>query len=813
LGLVSTAFGSLLRRYRLAASLSQEALATAAGISVSAVGTYERGIHSAPHRQTVLLLADALNLVGTRRTEFEKAARPKIRDRRDQTAATTIDNLPAEATSFVGRDADVGRIQELLARQRCLTVTGTGGIGKTRVAIRAARALKRATGDGIAFVDLSSISDEQLVTAQIASATQIPVPNTLQSTEDFAKQLKDRELLLVVDNCEHLINMTGEVISAILKFAPAVTVLATSRERLRIGSETVYRLSSLAVPGLSAKSAVDVGRSEAVQLFVERAAAIDRHFALTEARAELVATICRKLDGVPLALELAAARVATLGLRNLRDQLSRAIAVLSNGNRDVPTRQRTLEATLAWSFGLLDEREQALFRRLSVFVGGWTLKGAQRVCADAALTPEIVLEALSSLVDKSLINVDLDPEEPRYDMLQVARSFALAEAKARDESEANARRHATWLAEISLDFMAQGRFLPEPRSEPFGVADIDNMRAAASWCLRTPQTALLAAAFISASTHLWWQRGFSGEYEQLSRTTLTCIDADKHPLEAGKLHRVIALCVVGDEKIAEAELAVRAFSIAGDRRRAADSAVTVAFGMNLAGRNAEASRLADFARQELLATGCEGSLAYAESLRTSGYIAAYRGDFIDARRLVGEATATFTSLRMEVFAMECLAGLVEFDFICGDATAALTGADRVIEIARRLRFQGSEMYMLCNRAGYNLSLRNIDDARDDARAALSFARDNDRVCTLTAVQHLATVAALNNMPHASARLIGFVDHENQTLARTVEIPEQICLEILVESLSHQLSSDRIRELKEDGGRLENAEVIELALSV
>jgi predicted ATPase/transcriptional regulator with XRE-family HTH domain len=797
---MTIAFGSLLRRYRLAASLSQETLAAAAGVSISSVGAYERGVHSAPHRHTVSLLADALNLIGTRRAEFEAAARPKIRERREHVAAIVIDNLPGESTSFVGRDADVGRLEELLTRQRCVTVTGTGGIGKTRIAIRAARALKSATRDGVAFVDLSLISDERLVTAQIASAVQIPVANAVQSVEEFARQLKDRKLLLVVDNCEHLITMTGDVVSAILKFAPAVTVLATSRERLRIGGETVYRLSTLAIP-------------EAVQLFVERAAALDRHFALTESRAELVATICRKLDGVPLALELAAARVASLGLSNLRDQLSRAIAVLSNGNRDVPTRQRTLQATLAWSYQLLDEREQALFRRLGVFVGGWTLNSAQRVCADAVLTPGIVLEALSSLVDKSLITVDLDPDEPRYDILQVTRSFALGQAKARDESELNAHRHATWLADTSLDFMAQGRFLPQPRSEPFDTSDIDNMRAAAEWCLRTPETALLAAAFISASTHLWWQRGFSGEYEQLSRAALGCIEADNHPLEAGKLHRVIALCVTGDEKIEEAQLAVRAFSIAGDRRRSADAMVSVAFAMNLADRNAEASRLADFARQELLATGCEGSLAYAEALRTSAYIAAYRGDFTDARRLMHEATATFTALSMEVFAMECLAGLVEFDFICGDATTALTGADRVIEIARRLKFQGSEMYMLCNRAGYHLSLRNVDDARDDARAALSLARDNDRVCALTAVQHLATVAAINHMPHASARLIGFVDRENRNLARTAEIPEQICLQILVDALSPQLSSDKISELKEDGERLESAEVMELALSV
>ena len=210
---MSIAFGSLLRRHRLAASLSQEALAAAAGISVSAVGAYERGINSAPHRQTVLLLADALNLVGTRRAEFQVAARRKIRVRQEKTNENVADNLPPETTTFVGRDADIGRLHELAARQRCVTITGTGGIGKTRVAIRAAKALKSTMRDGVAFIDLSSVADPKLVTAMIASATDIPIPKAALSPSDVAKHLKDRELLLVLDNCEHLVEMAGDVVS------------------------------------------------------------------------------------------------------------------------------------------------------------------------------------------------------------------------------------------------------------------------------------------------------------------------------------------------------------------------------------------------------------------------------------------------------------------------------------------------------------------------------------------------------------------------------------------------------------------------
>jgi transcriptional regulator with XRE-family HTH domain len=191
---MTIAFGSLLRRHRLSASLSQEALAAAAGISVSAIGAYERGINSAPHRETVLLLADALNLAGTRRAEFQLAGRRKIHVRQEKSNVNAADNLPPETTTFVGRDADIGRIQELTARQRCVTITGTGGIGKTRVAIRAAKALKSSVRDGVAFIDLSSVADQQLITAMIASATDIPIPKAMLSPSDLAKHLKDREL-------------------------------------------------------------------------------------------------------------------------------------------------------------------------------------------------------------------------------------------------------------------------------------------------------------------------------------------------------------------------------------------------------------------------------------------------------------------------------------------------------------------------------------------------------------------------------------------------------------------------------------------
>ena len=270
------------------------------------------------------------------------------------------------------------------------------------------------------------------------------------------------------------------------------------------------------------------------QLFSERAAAIDHDFSQIDSTSEIVADICRELNGIPLALELAAARVQLLGLTNLRSELEHNITVLSSGNRDVPTRQQTLEATLEWSFDLLDGNEQLLFSRLSAFVGGWTIEAAREACADDKLSAAAVVGALLSLVEKSLVGVDLESDPPRYYLLQIARVFALAKAEAAGETARNAERHAMWAASLTHRYGRQFSFLA-----PFSIrverTEIDNLRAAIEWSFRNANTAHFAARIIASSSHVWWDNGLHAEYLRYVRRALATIDETAYPGEVARL--------------------------------------------------------------------------------------------------------------------------------------------------------------------------------------------------------------------------------------------------------------------------------------
>jgi non-specific serine/threonine protein kinase len=276
-------FGTLLRELRIAVGLSQEALAEAAGVSLAAIGAYERGVRSAPHKASLDALADALGLSGAQRREFEAAARPKPRVRRafnlDPAPLSAIRALPPEVTTFIGREAEIAEILEILSSHRALTITGPGGVGKTRVALRVAARQQRP--DGVWFVDLGSVRDPTRVVAKILSVVPLPFRDE-QTPEALAESLRDRSAVLVLDNCEHVLDVAGAVVAALLRTAPNVAVLATSRHRLNVTAEVVFRLAPLPYPDSTRLSARDARRYAAVELFVLRASAADQRFLFSD---------------------------------------------------------------------------------------------------------------------------------------------------------------------------------------------------------------------------------------------------------------------------------------------------------------------------------------------------------------------------------------------------------------------------------------------------------------------------------------------------------------------------------------------------
>jgi predicted ATPase len=316
-------------------------------------------------------------------------------------------NLPRQLTSFVGRADTVAEIAVLIETSALVTLVGAGGAGKTRCAIQVGAAVLDGSGDGAWFVDLAPLFDPTLVAGAVALALGVPESPSRSALETVVGYLKRKRLLLIIDNCEHVIGEARSVAGAIVRGCRDVRVLATSREALAIAGEEVYRLPSLAVPQTNAVTAAEAARSGAVELFVDRARSAEKRFALTDENASFLAEICRRLDGIPLAIELAAARVTMLSPQQLAQRLDERFRVLTGGDRSALPRQQTMRALIDWSYDLLGAAERAIFRRLSVFAGGFTLETASAVCADDALDELAVLDLLTSLVDKSLVHSEI----------------------------------------------------------------------------------------------------------------------------------------------------------------------------------------------------------------------------------------------------------------------------------------------------------------------------------------------------------------------------------------------------------------------
>jgi transcriptional regulator with XRE-family HTH domain len=400
-------FGGLLRQLRAEAHLTQEELAEAAQVSQRAVSDLERGINRTARKDTAVLLAGALNLAEPVRGLFVAAARGRApaagvlaalqqqAQAASWAAAGGVHGFPAALTSFIGRAGPLREVAGLLSDRRLVTVTGPGGAGKTRLAVQVARQVAGRFADGAWLVELAPVADPVQVAAVVAAALGVREQPGLPAAEALARALARQQVLLVLDNCEHVVGAAADLCAGLLAACDDVRVLATSREPLRVAGEARYRLASLALPDLD--DLAEAARAEAVALFADRASHADAHFALDDQTAPAVARLVTRLDGMPLAIELAAAHVEVLGVTGLVTRLDGRLALLAGGDRLAPPRQQSLGAAVAWSYQLLDETERRVFRAVSVFPAGFTLEGAEAIAGEAAGP------AVLRLVDCSLL--------------------------------------------------------------------------------------------------------------------------------------------------------------------------------------------------------------------------------------------------------------------------------------------------------------------------------------------------------------------------------------------------------------------------
>lgn len=424
--------------------------------------------------------------------------------------------LPAPHPSLIGREDDLSALAHLLQQHRLVTVLGAGGIGKTALALWAGNTVQAAHRDGAVWVELAPISDPALLPATVAHAAGLPVGRGDDPLPSLLAGLKTLQMLVVLDNAEHLLDVVARLAESVTLAAPGVRLLVTSQAALQCEGEHILRLGALAVPDAGTSSSAAAGYG-AVALFVDQAKAADRHFALTDGNVDTVVTLCRRLDGIPLALKLAAARMPLFGLNGLASQLSARPQVLGGGNRNAPARQQTLLAALDWSHGLLSVGEQAMFRRLGVFVGGFTLELASGVTAlDAeggATDGTVLIDALAGLVDRSLVAIDRS-DPPRYRLLESAREYALVQL--RDAGELGSAQHRHARAMLAR-FRSADETLWVSGDVPW-LADcapeLDNLRAALEWSARHDPP--LAIALAGCSTRAFMTLGLGHEHRRRS---------------------------------------------------------------------------------------------------------------------------------------------------------------------------------------------------------------------------------------------------------------------------------------------------------
>lgn len=430
-------------------------------------------------------------------------------------------NLPIQLTSFIGREREIAEIKRLLATARLLTITGTGGSGKTRLALQVAAEVMEAVPDGVWLIELAGLSDSVLVPHMVASALSVPEQPNRPVTDTLVGYLRTQSSLLVLDNCEHVLSACASLGQVLLQACSDLRILATSREALGVPGEILWPVPPLSMPGAREVPPLPhLMQYEAVRLFVERSVSSQPNFALSENNAPAVVQVCQRLDGIPLAIELAAGRARVLAVKQIAARLDDRFRLLTGGGRTALPRHQTLRATMDWSYDLLSEPQRALWRRLSVFAGGCTLEAAEAVCSGEDVAGADILDLLSQLVDKSLVVAELSGGEARYRMLETVREYGRERLLEVGEDLAVRRRHRDWHLQLAeragQELQGPGQQVWLERLE----TEHDNLRAALDWSKAEPGGVEAGLRLAGALFWFWWMRGYWSEGRRWLEGTL-----------------------------------------------------------------------------------------------------------------------------------------------------------------------------------------------------------------------------------------------------------------------------------------------------
>lgn len=690
-------------------------------------------------------------------------------------SARLLHNLPVQVSSFIGRERQIAEIQQALSHTRLLTLTGAGGCGKSRLAVQVAEGLLETYADGVWFVELASLSDPSLVPKVVASTLSIPEHPGVPLSVAVRRHLQSKVLFLVLDNCEHLSPACAQLADALLGACPNLQILATSRERLGIAGELTYYVPGLSLPDLCGVQNLEtLSQFEAVRLFVERASFSKPGFVLTETNGSAVAQVCSSLDGIPLAIELAAARVKGLSVEQIASRLDDRFRLLTEGSRTALPRHQTLRATMNWSYSLLTESERVLLRRVSVFAGGFTLDAAEGVCGGGAVATSEVVNLLLRLVDRSLVEARDRGGESWYRLLETVRQYAWERLIENGEADEIRRRHLTWYLGLAE------RGAPKLRGHEQQVwlgrfeAEHDNLRAALQWSQTDPSH---SEEGLRLATALFWFWFFHGHWSEGRRWLDPAV-----PL--------------------------------GEEIPSHVRAKAVHCSAKLALQQGDYSRATTLARQGLTASSkssdAEGGVFYHIVL---GNVAVHLGDYAQASMLLENAVALCRKLNDEWLLGFALCNLQFVARDQGDYERAATLTSEGLALFRKAGDKHCTAWALRNLGLVALRLGDYKETAALCRESLTLSREiGDLWQVEQNLMGLAGAAAIEEHCERAARLFAAAEALRKSLGRRRSPADQADYDKRVASTRARLGDTPFAAAWTQGTTMSLQEAIEAALA-
>jgi predicted ATPase/class 3 adenylate cyclase/Tfp pilus assembly protein PilF len=707
-------------------------------------------------------------------------------------------NLPIQSTSFVGRDREIQDVKALLRSVRLLTLTGSGGAGKTRLSLQVGADCIDEFADGVWFVELAPLTDPRLVAQTVATALGSKEQPGVALADTLTQDLKNKDLLLLLDNCEHMVQASAQLCQSLLAACTNVRILATSREALRVSGESVYRVPSLATPDPKSGSSVEaLTQYAAVQLFIDRALAVKSSFQVNNANAPAVASICHRLDGIPLAIELAAVRVRSMSLEEVNQRLDQRFRLLTGGSRTALPRQQTLRSLIDWSYDLLNDAEKALLCRVSIFAGGWTLEAAEWICVNEGVDHTEVLDLLTSLIDKSLVVAEERNGVTRYRMLETVRQYARDRLQERGEEPWWRARHLAYFVKMAEDAEPQLKGADQQAWLDRLEMEHDNVRLALACSCATSGDATAGLRLASAFWRFWQVRGYFGEGRSWLSALLAAEpdgqDADARAMaltgagvlawqqgdypNARALHEealtvrrelqdqegiAASLNNLGNVALHQGDIAVARVqyeeSLAIRRelgQRAATTSVLNNLGVVAYEQGDYAAAWALHAENLAICRELGNQGGIAGSLNNLGIVAYEQGDYRRAQPLHEEALAVYRELGDRANIASTLNNLGLVTYTQGDYTAARSLHEACLAVCRELGSRGGIANSLNNLGLVAYAQGDLTGALALYEESLTMRRDlGDRGGIAWSLEGIADVASALAIPDRAARIWG-----------------------------------------------------------